>query len=74
MEERDGSLPSPTAGRYPSTDADLTLRARALESLLVERGLLGSDTIDEIVQIYESDIGPLLGGEGDCPRVGRRRL
>ena len=63
MEERDPKAPSPTAGRYPSTDAELAVRAQALESLLVERGLLGADTIDEIVEIYESDLGPLLGAK-----------
>jgi nitrile hydratase len=63
MEERDPNAPSTTAGRYPSTDAELALRAQALESLLVERGLLGADTIDEIVEIYESDLGPLLGAK-----------
>ena len=55
--------PSPTAGRYPATAAKLDLRARALESLLVERGLVGTDTIDRIVEIYESDLGPLLGAQ-----------
>ena len=63
MEERDPKAPSPTAGRYPSTDAELAVRAQALESLLVEPGLLGADTIDEIVEIYESDLGPLLGAK-----------
>ena len=63
MGERDPKAPSPTAGRYPSTDAELAVRAQALESLLVERGLLGADTIDEIVEIYESDLGPLLGAK-----------
>jgi nitrile hydratase len=37
------------------------LRVRALESLLVEKGLLGSDAIDRIVAAYEEDIGPLNG-------------
>ena len=37
------------------------LRVRALESLLVEKGVLGSDAIDRIVAAYEEDIGPLNG-------------
>ena len=37
------------------------LRVKALESLLVEKGLLGSDAIDRIVAAYEEDIGPLNG-------------
>jgi nitrile hydratase len=37
------------------------LRAEALESLLVERGLVRPELIDAIVARYEHDIGPLNG-------------
>lgn len=37
------------------------LRAEALESLLVERGLVRPELIDAIVARYERDIGPLNG-------------
>jgi nitrile hydratase len=37
------------------------LRAEALESLLVERGLVQPDLIDTIVARFEQDIGPLNG-------------
>ena len=37
------------------------LRAEALESLLVERGLVQADLIDALVARYEQDIGPLNG-------------
>lgn len=46
-----------------SDDAELRARVRALESLLVERGLIGADTVDDIVDVYESEIGPLLGAK-----------
>ncbi len=39
------------------------LRAEALESLLVERGLVQSDLIDAIVTRFEQDIGPLNGAK-----------
>ena len=39
------------------------LRARALESLLVEKGLVTTDAVDEIVRMYEQDIGPLNGAK-----------
>lgn len=61
MDIQDTGRPSPTAGRYPADEAELTARAQALEAILVDQGLLGTDTIDEIVRIYEQDIGPLLG-------------
>lgn len=37
------------------------LRAKAIESLLVERGILSSDAIDSLVEIFEQDIGPMNG-------------
>ena len=39
------------------------LRTRALESLLVEKGLLTTDIIDGVVQKYEQDVGPLNGAK-----------
>lgn len=38
-----------------------SVRARALESLLVEKGILSTDAVDEIVHKYEEEIGPLNG-------------
>ncbi len=37
------------------------LLTAALESLAIEKGLLSSDTIDRLVQMYEKDIGPMIG-------------
>jgi nitrile hydratase len=42
-------------------DHDPEARARALQSLLVEKGLLSSDAVDEVISTYEGDIGPLNG-------------
>src|SRR5437764_790502 len=38
-------------------------RTKALESLLVEKGLLTTEFIDAIVRRYEQDIGPLKGAQ-----------
>jgi nitrile hydratase len=40
---------------YPS------VRAAALEALLVEKGLLSTDAIDAVVEHYERDLGPQHG-------------
>ena len=45
------------------TETDAVLRTKALESLLVEKGLLTTDIIDEVVQKYEQDVGPLNGAK-----------
>jgi nitrile hydratase len=39
----------------------LSLRVRALESLLVEKKLVSSEAVDRIVSAYEQDIGPHIG-------------
>lgn len=45
----------------PRAWSPIELRARALESLLIEKGFLTVDAVDEIVAMYEHDIGPLNG-------------
>ena len=48
-------------GTFPVSDAEIAVRAKALESLLVEKGLVSTDAIDKVVSAYETDIGPMLG-------------
>jgi nitrile hydratase len=48
---------------HPEPEPYPALRTRALESLLVEKGLVTSDAIDELVRMYEQDIGPLNGAK-----------
>ena len=50
-------------GHHPELESPIALRARALESLLIEKGLLSSDLVDSLVQVYEQDIGPLNGAK-----------
>jgi nitrile hydratase subunit alpha len=45
------------------TEADAALRTKALETLLVEKGIITTDVIDEVVHLYEQDIGPLNGAK-----------
>jgi len=42
-------------------ETESALRALALESLLIEKGLVSSSAIDLVVKAYEEDIGPLNG-------------
>lgn len=48
-------------GHHPEAPSEVEARALALESLLVEKGLITSDEVDRIVSMYEHDIGPMLG-------------
>lgn len=42
---------------------DRAIRVKALESLLIEKGLLSADVVDTVVRAYEQDIGPLNGAK-----------
>ncbi|MEM7254797.1 MAG: nitrile hydratase subunit alpha [Pseudomonadota bacterium] len=41
----------------------ISLRTRALESLLIEKGLISADVIDGLIDRYENDIGPMNGAK-----------
>ncbi len=41
--------------------SDIALRVKALESLLLEKGLVEADTLDAIIELYEHNIGPQNG-------------
>ncbi|GAY08471.1 nitrile hydratase subunit alpha [Pseudonocardia sp. N23] len=42
---------------------DVEARVRALESLLVERGLAESSAVDAVVNAFENDMGPMNGAK-----------
>jgi nitrile hydratase len=46
---------------HPEPESYASLRTKALESLLVEKGIVTTDAIDALVQAYEQDIGPRNG-------------
>ena len=48
---------------HPLPPSEAELRARALEALLVEKGLLTTDAIDAVVEMYEKDVGPQNGAK-----------
>lgn len=41
--------------------SDVELRVRALESLLVEKGLVNPETLDQIIDTFETKLGPRNG-------------
>ncbi len=48
---------------HREAESILSLRVRALESLLVEKKLVSSEAVDRIVSAYEEDIGPHNGAK-----------
>ena len=47
----------------PEQTAALEQRVQALESLLVAKGLISSETLDKLVETYENDLGPVNGAK-----------
>ena len=45
----------------PEQEPYVALRTKALESLLIEKGLLTAEAVDQEIERYEQDIGPLAG-------------
>jgi nitrile hydratase len=52
---------------HPNVDKYVESRVRALESLLLEKGILPADAVDRVIRRYEADTGPLIG----APAVAR---
>ena len=48
---------------HPRPVSDVERRAQALEALLTERGLVSTDAIDAVVELYENDVGPQNGAK-----------
>ncbi|MEM7538880.1 MAG: nitrile hydratase subunit alpha [Chloroflexota bacterium] len=48
---------------HPASPDDPAVRTKALESILIEKGLITTDIIDKIVDLYEHDIGPMNGAK-----------
>lgn len=48
-------------GHHPQVPSDVEARTLALESLLIEKGILTSEQVDAIIRRFEQDIGPMLG-------------
>jgi nitrile hydratase len=52
-----------TGHHHERPASPIELRARALEALLVEKGLVSTDAIDAVIELYENDIGPQNGAK-----------
>jgi nitrile hydratase subunit alpha len=50
-------------GHHPEPLSDVERRARALEELLIEKGIVSPEFIDQVVEAYAQDIGPMNGAK-----------
>ena len=66
---------------HPLPASEAELRTRALEALLVEKGLVSTDAIDAVIDLYVNDVGPQNGArvvarawtDPDVPRAAAAR-
>lgn len=45
------------------TQEEIAARVKALESMLIEQGVMTTQAIDRMVEIYEHEVGPQLGAQ-----------
>ncbi len=45
------------------TQEEIAARVKALESIMIEKGIMTTGAIDRIVEIYENEVGPQLGAQ-----------
>ena len=54
--------PSPTAAVAGTrSEAEIAARVKALEAMLIEKGVMTTDAVDRLADIYENEVGPHLG-------------
>jgi nitrile hydratase len=61
MSNQQTSSAPPVEGTFPRPDADVAARVKALESLMIEKGVLTTEAVDKIAEMYEREVGPRLG-------------
>jgi nitrile hydratase len=50
-------------GHHPQPLPDVALRVKALEALLLSKGLIATDAVEKVAEVYEKEIGPLNGAK-----------
>jgi nitrile hydratase len=45
------------------TQEEIAARVKALESILIEQGVMTTQAVDRMVELYEHEVGPQLGGK-----------
>lgn len=45
----------------PRTEEQVAARVKAIESILIERGIMSTAAVDRFAELYENEVGPKLG-------------
>ena len=54
--------PPPTSF-VPRSDEEVAARVKALEAILIEKGVMTAEAVDRLAEIYENEVGPQLGAK-----------
>ena len=54
------NTPSPEV-TLPRSQAEIAARVKALESIMIEKGMMTTEAIDRFAEIYENEVGPQIG-------------
>jgi nitrile hydratase subunit alpha len=54
------NTPSPQV-TVPRSQAEIAARVKALESIMIEKGMMTTEAVDRFAEIYENEVGPQLG-------------
>jgi len=55
--------PPPISGDELRAEQEIAARVKALEALLIEKGVLSTEVVDRVGEIYEREVGPQLGAK-----------
>jgi nitrile hydratase subunit alpha len=53
--------PPPVSGSFPRTEEEIAARVKAIESIMIEKGIMTTEAVDRFAEIYENEVGPQLG-------------
>src|SRR4029078_5557813 len=66
-----GAVPRPRShdrsssmSTHVRSQEEIAARVKALESILIEKGIMTTAAVDRLVEIYENEVGPQPGDEG----------
>lgn len=51
------------AAATPEHQAQVAARVKAVEALLIEKGIMSTEAVDRVAEIYENEVGPQLGAK-----------
>ena len=53
--------PPPVSGSFPRTEEEIAARVKAIEAIMIEKGIMTTEAVDRFAEIYENEVGPQLG-------------